>query len=88
MNRCVRDTSTLPVGTWSSALDKSFRHSLSVRPAAYLAISLLRPSGGGGGGERETNFFGSKFASDSSTPLSKGLLLLYHTFKSMPKAKF
>ena len=39
-------------------------------------------------GEKETNFFSSKFAVDSSTPLSKGLLLLYLTFKSMPKAKF
>ena len=39
-------------------------------------------------GGKETNFFGSKFAIDSSTPLSKGLLLLYLTFKSMPKAKF
>ena len=42
--------------------------SQSVRQAAaYLAISLLRPSGGG----KETNFFGSKSAVDSSTPLSK-----------------
>ena len=39
-------------------------------------------------GGKETNFFGSKFAIDSSTPLSEGILLLYLTFKSMPKAKF
>ena len=42
----LRDTSTLPVGTWSSALDQSFRsHYNRLAAAAYLAISLLRPSG-------------------------------------------
>ena len=57
--------------------------SQSVRTsAAYFAISLLRPSG------KERNVFGSKSAIDSSTPLSKSLLLLHLTFKSMPKAKF
>ena len=38
--------------------------------------------------DQETNFFGIKSAIDSSTPLSKRLLLLYLNFKSMPRAKF
>ena len=38
-------------------------------------------------GGKETNFFGSKFAIDSSTPLSKGLLLLYLTVQEHAKSE-
>ena len=72
---------TLPVGTWLIALDQSFRSHYN----RLLRTSQSTTSSFGG---KETNFFGSKFAIDSSTPLSTGLLLLYLTFKSMPKAKF
>ena len=37
---------------------------------------------------KETNFFGSQSAIDSSVPFSKRRLLLYLTFKSMPEASF
>ena len=77
----LRDTSTLPVGTWSRALDQSFRsHYNRLLRTSQSHYFVLRG--------KETNFFGSKFAIDSSTPLSKCLLLLYLTFKRMPKAKF
>ena len=63
-----------------SALDQSFRSQCDrLRRTSQSHYFVLRG--------KETNFFGSKFAIDSSTPLSKGLLHLYLTFKSMRKAK-
>ena len=69
---------TLPVGTWLINL-------FAVTTTGCCVPRNLTTSSFGG---KETNFFGSKFAIDSSTPLSKRLLLLYLIFKSMPKATF
>ena len=73
---------TLPVGTWLIALDQSFRgHYNRLLRTSQSHYFVLR-------GEKKQTFSVVSLQLTVSTPLSTGLLLLYLTFKSMPKAKF
>ena len=59
--------------------------SFTVSAVGCRAVRNLTASTFGG---KEANFFGSKFAIDSSTPLSRRLLFLYLAAKSIPKTSF
>ena len=72
---------TLPVGTWLIALEQSFRSQCRLLLRTSQSHDFVLRG-------KETKFFCSKSAIDSSVPFSERLLLLYLTFKSMPKASF
>ena len=63
-------------------------HSINLFAVSAAGCCILRNLTTSSFGGKETNFFGSTSAIDSSVPFSKRLLLLYLTFKSMPKASF
>ena len=74
--------------TWHFRSAHGWLHSsnlLAVSADGCCVLHSLTTSSFGG---KETHVFGSKSATESSTPLSKRLPLLQLTFKRMPKANF
>ena len=82
----LRGEFSMPVATWSIALEESFRSQCDLLLRSSRSHHFVFRRGGGGGGRK--NFFGGKSANESSTPLCKRVLLLYLTVRRMPKAKF
>ena len=80
-------TATLSA-TWNFQSVHGWLHWSNLLAVSADGCCVLRNLTTSSFGGKETNFFGSKSAIDSSTPSSKRLLLLHLTFKSMPKAKF